>query len=129
MTTIEALLTILDAGGRVVLDPDRPRLLAPRTLHSLAEAHRDEFRALLLARGASGELEVLRRAKAFRRQIGEWAGSGRPLVPLLTLPDAPDPKIRHCISCGSQTDDAWRCSTCLVAIRVALDTAFEDASR
>jgi hypothetical protein len=124
VTTIEALFTILDAGGKVVLDPDRPRLLAPRTLRPLAEAHRDEFRALLLARGASGELEVLRRAKAFRRQIGEWAESGHSVVPLLTLPDAPGPKIGHCISCGSQTNDAGRCSTCLTAIRVALDRAF-----
>jgi hypothetical protein len=127
MTTIEALFTILDAGGKVVLDPDRPRLLAPRILRPLAEAHRDEFRALLLARGASGELEVLRRAKAFKQQIGEWAGSGH-VVPLLTLPDAPEPKIGHCVSCGSQTDKAWRCSTCLAAIRVALDTTFANGS-
>lgn len=128
MTALEALLTILDAGGKVVPGPEWTRLLAPQAMRPLVDAHRDELRALLLARGANGEGEVLRRAKAFRRQISEWTASSQPGVPVLMLTDAPEPKFAHCVSCGSKIADAWRCPTCLAAIRVALNMAAEDAS-
>ncbi len=47
MTAVDALCMILDAGGKVVSGPERPRLLAPPAMRPLVDAHHEELRALL----------------------------------------------------------------------------------
>ncbi len=44
MTGLDVLLSVLDAGGRIVPDPERPRLLAPSALRPLVDASRDGLR-------------------------------------------------------------------------------------
>jgi hypothetical protein len=122
VTALDALCVILDAGGKAVPGPERPRLLAPPAMRPLAEAHREGLRALLLAYGPRPS-DVFRRAQAFRRQIDEWAASNGPGVPVLVLPESPAPKLGRCISCGCPIADGWRCAVCLEAIHVALGLA------
>lgn len=70
---------------------------------------------------SGGDPELARRVAAFRRQLEAWTPSGRPGVPLLTLPDAPTPLLRHCVSCGEPIpEDCWRCELCLRAVELAL---------
>ncbi len=75
--------------------------------------------------------ELARRVAAFRAQIEAWAArSGRIGVPLLVLPGAPEPRLGRCISCGQAIPEGWRCSVCLQAVYVALETPPpEDLSR
>lgn len=49
MTPTEVLAEVLRAGGRVVPDPTRPRLVVPPALKPLVLAHREALRALVLA--------------------------------------------------------------------------------
>ncbi len=120
MTAIDALCLILDAGGKVVSGPGRPRLLAPPAMRPLVDAHREELRALLDAYGHR-TADVFRRAQAFKQQIAEWTASGRWAVPVLVLPESLEPNAGRCISCGCSIEDGWRCATCLAAIYAAFD--------
>jgi hypothetical protein len=102
-----ALSRALAAGGEVIWQPpERPRL---RVGLEWAEAIRRE---------APEVREVLRRAAMFRRQIK--AAEGRAVLPLLMLPEAAEPHVGACISCGAEIANAWRCLACLVAVYVAL---------
>jgi hypothetical protein len=121
VTGLEVLLRVLDAGGCVIPGPQRPRLLTPRDLRPLVDAHLDELRTLLAVRGPNGEVEVLRRAHAFRRQLDEWALSGRIGLPTLLLSSAPEACAGQCVSCGDPIASGWRCPLCLGAIYVALN--------
>ena len=69
--------------------------------------------------------EVFRRAQAFRQQIAEWRASGRWAIPVLVMPDAPEPRSGFCVSCGAMLTTAknWRCATCLEAVHIALALA------
>jgi hypothetical protein len=121
MTPIDVLCEILDAGGRVVPGPERPRLLAPPRMRPLVDAHREKLRVLLDAYGHCNA-DVFRRARAFKQQITEWTASGRWAVPVLVLPESRKPKnAGQCISCGCSVEDGWRCATCLSAIDAAFD--------
>jgi hypothetical protein len=118
VTAIDALCEILDAGGKVMPGPERPRLLAPPRMRPLVDAHREGLRALLDAYGHC-DADVFRRAQAFKRQIDEWTAAGRWAVPVLVLPESREPNAGRCISCGCCVEDSWRCATCLSAIDVA----------
>ncbi len=48
MTAEEILTRIVEAGGRVIADPERPRLFVPHALKGLAEKHREILRELVL---------------------------------------------------------------------------------
>ncbi len=120
MTAIDALCEILDAGGKVVPGPERPRLLAPPRMRPLVDAHREGLRALLDAYGHCNA-DVFRRARAFKQQITEWTASGRWAVPVLMLPESRESNAGRCISCGCSVEDGWRCATC----RSAIDAAFD----
>lgn len=50
MTPAEVLAKVLESGGRVVADPDRPRLLVPPALKSLVVEHREALRELVRRR-------------------------------------------------------------------------------
>lgn len=52
MTAEEVLAQVLEAGGRVILDPERPRLLVPPALKPLVAEHRYALRHLVLYREA-----------------------------------------------------------------------------
>jgi len=119
VTALDALCAILDAGGKAVPGPERPRLLAPPAMRPLVEAHREGLLALLRAHGPRPS-DVFRRAQAFRWQIDEWTASNRPGVPVLVLPESPEPKIGRCVSCGCPIAGGWRCGVCLEAVDVAL---------
>ncbi len=65
--------------------------------------------------------ELTRRVAAFRRLIEGWAHAGKAGVPLIVLPDAPEPRLGSCISCGAPIQkDGWRCSLCLRAVEIVL---------
>lgn len=65
--------------------------------------------------------EIARRADAFRAQLDIWIHSGRPGVPLLILPGAPEPGPGRCVSCGdSIPENRWRCGLCLQAVELVL---------
>lgn len=49
MTARDVLAEVLRAGGRVIPDPARPRLVVPPTLKPLVLEHREALRALVLA--------------------------------------------------------------------------------
>lgn len=109
MVALTALARALADGGAVVWEPvDRPRL---RVAPGYAET---------LRREAGDVREVLRRAVAFRRQLGVAAGG--PIVPFLVLPEAPAPRPGACISCGVSlpAGQSWRCRPCLAAVYIAL---------
>ncbi len=48
MTPAEVLTKVLEAGGRVIRDPERPRLLVPPPLKPLVAEHREALRRLIL---------------------------------------------------------------------------------
>ena len=62
MTAVEVLNQVLKAGGRVIPDPDRPRLLVPQNLKPIVQKHREVLRVLV---GQSSAL-----AAAYRRYWG-----------------------------------------------------------
>lgn len=119
MTALDALVTVLDAGGKVVPDPEHPKVLFPPDLRDLVAEHRPALRALVIAYGHC-TTDVFRRAQAFRQQISAWKASGRFGFPVLVLPAAPAPKIGRCVSCGCVIADGWRCDLCLAAVHIAL---------
>jgi len=118
VTAIDALCEILDAGGKVIPGPERPRLLAPPRMRPLVDAHREELRALLDTYGHCNA-DVFRRARAFKQQITEWTTAGRFAVPVLVLAESREPNAGRCISCGCSVEGGWRCATCLSAIDAA----------
>lgn len=135
MTPQEVLARVLEAGGRVIPDPERPRLLVPPALKPLVAEHRKALRALLLSEppaprasssgssrssSSSSPLEpaLVRRVKAFWAQLALWTGPG--MIPLLVLPGAPEPQRGRCVSCGDPAPDGWRCGLCLRAVYIAL---------
>ncbi len=68
-----------------------------------------------------GDTDLASRVAAFRRQMKEWASSGRLGVPVIVVPGAPEPQFGHCISCGREVpEDRWRCSLCREAVERAL---------
>ncbi len=50
MTPAEVLAKVLEAGGKVIADPDRPRLLVPPHLRPLVAEHREALRELVRRR-------------------------------------------------------------------------------
>ena len=54
MTAQDVLKRVLEAGGKVISDPTRPRLVVPSHLKPLVAEHRVEIRALVL-QGATKE--------------------------------------------------------------------------
>lgn len=107
MTAVEVLTEVLAKGGKVVWDPpDKPRLLAPPSLHEAIRGDRETIR------------EILRRATVFRSQVQQPG----PWVPL-ALPGAPN--LRDgCLSCGVPLDPGrtWRCEVCALAVALALES-------
>ncbi len=91
----------------------------------LLRAHKTELVRVLTAPPTPAlrldPAELARRVSAFRRQVEAWVRSGRPGVPLLTLPDAPEPRLGRCISCGAPIPEGrWRCRLCRQAVYLAL---------
>jgi hypothetical protein len=128
VTAIDALCVILDSGGKMMRDPEGPRLLAPSKMRPLVDAHSEELRALVDAYSHC-TAEVFRRAQEFQYQIAEWTSSNRPGVPLFVRPGSPAPARGHCISCGVTIESEWRCGVCLRAVHLALelpDPEFEE---
>ena len=128
MTAIDALCEILDAGGKVIPGPERPRLLAPPRMRPLVDAHREELRVLLDTYGHC-DADVFWRARAFKQQITEWTASGRRAVPVLVLPGSREPSVGRCISCGCSIEDGWRCARCRSAIDAAFDMSETERRR
>ena len=126
MTALDALVTVLDAGGKVVPDPEHPKVLFPPNLRALMAEHRPALRALVIAYGHC-TADVFRSAQVFRQQIDAWTASGRFGFPVLVLPAAPEPKADRCISCGCAIVDGWRCETCLAAVHIVLAMADTEA--
>ena len=122
MTALDALVAVLDAGGKVVPDPERPKVLFPTDLRDLVAEHRPALRALVIAYGHC-TADAFRRAQVFGQQIKTWGESGRFGFPVLVLPGAPAPKADQCISCGAAIADGWRCTICLEAVHIALTLA------
>jgi len=54
VTAQEVLVRVLEAGGKVIPDPDRPRLLVPPALKPLVLEHREVLRQMLRARRDPG---------------------------------------------------------------------------
>jgi hypothetical protein len=87
----------------------------------------------MAARSGSDPDEVARRAEVFRARLAEHRVRGRVGAPVLTLLDDPPrgelPPARpgRCVSCDAvlEPDRAWRCSTCLRAIAMALDEGLD----
>ncbi len=67
--------------------------------------------------------QVFRRAKVFKQQITAWTASGRFGVPVLTVPESPEPRSGQCVSCGCLIADGRRCAVCVEAVHVALALA------
>lgn len=108
MTAVAVLTEALTRGGKVVWNPpDRPRLLAPPSLHEKIKADRETVK------------EILRRAAIFREQAWGFIRQGRPL-PILALPEHPGGE--GCSSCGSVlAGRRYRCEVCTLAVRLALE--------
>lgn len=103
MTAVAVLTEALARGGKVLWDPpDKPRLLAPPSLHEAIRADRATVK------------EILRRAAIFREQArtpGPW--------PYLMLPGV---EGDGCISCGLPLRGRrYRCEVCELAVKVALE--------
>jgi hypothetical protein len=71
VTPTEVLAEVLRAGGRVIPDPARPRLVVPPALKPLVLEHREALRALILA-GDSGQPVPVPAATV----VGEPPGAG-----------------------------------------------------
>ena len=108
MTAVAVLTKALARGGKVVWDPpDRPRLLAPPSLHEAIKADRATVK------------EILRRAAIFREQADRFVRSGG-LLPILTL--TAEDTGGGCISCGEgRCGNRYRCAVCTLAVKLALE--------
>lgn|SRR5574341_172032 len=105
MTGVAVLTKALARGAYVVFDPpDKPKLIAPPSLHDAIKADRGTVK------------EILRRAAILHRQ----AQTPGPL-PVLALPEHPG--ADGCISCGDPVDaEQFRCPLCSLAVKIALET-------
>lgn len=110
MTAVAVLAEALARGGKVVWEPpDKPRLLAPPSLHEAIKADREAVR------------EILRRAAIFREQAARFIREGKAL-PILALPD--HRAYDGCWSCGVTVEAGhFRCDVCSLAVNLALDGA------
>lgn len=108
MTAVAVLTEALARGGRVVwVPPDKPRLLAPPSLHEAIKADRATVK------------EILRRAAVFREQAERFIRHGKAL-PILALSEHPGSD--GCWSCGVQVEARhFRCELCALAVTLALD--------
>ena len=108
MTGVAVLTEAMTRGGKVVWDPpDKPRLLAPPSLHQALKADRETVK------------EVLRRAAIFREQATRFVREGRAL-PILALQDRPEGD--GCASCGTPLNGRrYRCEVCALAVALALE--------
>jgi hypothetical protein len=108
MTAVAVLTEALARGGKVVWEPpDKPRLLAPPSLHDAIKADRETVK------------EILRRAAIFREQAERFIRQGR-LLPVLTLPDYQG--VDGCLSCGAPLQGRrYRCEVCALAVALALE--------
>jgi hypothetical protein len=91
--------------------------VTPPRLKPLVQANKD-----LLLR-AINLREIPRRTESFRQQLRIWTESGQAddVVPTLVVPNAPEPEVGHCVSCGAAVSrGVWRCDTCSVAVLDAL---------
>ncbi len=87
--------------------PDKPRLLAPPSMHETIKADRETVK------------EILRRATLFREQARRFIQHGR-LLPILAFPDRPE--VDGCLSCGAALEGRlYRCELCALAVTLALE--------
>lgn len=109
MGALEVLSQALHDGARVVWDPDRPKLILPRSVRDRLEQDRHLIR------------EILRRASVFRELAAQFIEDGRAL-PVLALPGVL-PVQGTCISCsGDLAGGRYRCPVCTLAVTIALET-------
>lgn len=86
MTAQEVLAKILEAGGQVIPDPHRPRLLVPSALKPLVAEHRDALRELVrqlprLIPPLPAPIPALRRSlRAWYVMMAREAAGGLPTV-------------------------------------------------
>jgi len=108
MTAVAVLTEALARGGKVVWEPpDKPRLLAPPSLHQAIKADRDTVK------------EILRRAAIFRDQAQQFILEGRAL-PILAFLDRVEGD--GCWSCGVPVEPQhYRCEVCALAVALALE--------
>jgi hypothetical protein len=104
VTAVAVLTEALARGGRVVWEPpDKPRLLAPPSLHDAIKADRETVK------------EILRRAAILRK-----AATTHGPCPILALPEHPGGG--GCLSCGDPvTGGHFRCPLCALAVALALE--------
>lgn len=128
--TIPALLDELHRRG-IQLSVDGSKLVvrAPKAawdseLRDTVRARKPEILAHLSGPTTAPDThEMGRRAAEFRRQVDEWAESGRIGVPVVSLTAAPNLGWGFCCSCAVPLVDGetWRCATCVGALRLALE--------
>ncbi len=108
MTAVAVLQEALARGGRVEWSPpDKPRLLAPPSLHAAIKADRETVK------------EILRRAAIFREQATRFLREGRGF-PILAIPEHEG--LEGCHSCGSPLHGRrYRCDLCALAVALALE--------
>lgn len=108
MTAVAVLTEALARGGKVVWEPpEKPRLLAPPSLHQAIKADRETVK------------EILRRAAIFREQAEGFIRGGR-LLQVLALPERAEGN--GCWSCGAPlTGRLYRCEVCALAVKLALE--------
>ncbi len=127
MSLLDAILNRLGAGAVPETFARTSSLSSPSSLPRAASsdesAQGDNFREKPLASTRGGNPYLVPRVAAFRRQIEDWATSGRVGVPVLVLPGAPEPRLGRCISCGQEIPEGWRCFVCLQAVYLALGIA------
>ena len=104
MTAVAVLTEALARGGKVMWDsPDKPRLLAPPSLHEAIKADRATVK------------EILRRAAILRAEATTCGP-----CPILALPEHPG--AGGCLSCGDPVEPGhFRCSLCNLAVNLALE--------
>lgn len=125
MTAARFLARLQAKGVSVRAEGDRLRL---RPASALTADELEAARALkpallrLLARAPSPDDPGLaRRVAAFRAQFEAWTRAGGSGVPLLALPDAPEPRLGACVSCGAPIPEGrWRCGPCRHAVELVL---------
>jgi hypothetical protein len=124
-------LELMELLSRTDLRPEHVRAVALAKLKfegdvlevlQLVDDPRKGLSALVPADGHF-TAEVFRRAHAFKQQIAEWTASGRWAVPVLVLPESPEPRPGQCVSCGCRIADGRRCVVCVEAVHVALALA------
>ncbi len=117
MNVEQVLTQVLEAGGRLIPDPQRPRLLVPPALKPLVAEHREAIRALLRVAPVeeAATKEFLRRVAIMRDQAKNPGPS-----PILALPDRKEGD--GCLSCGAPVRTAeFRCELCALVVHLVLD--------